>query len=86
MQGVNVTADLEAGFGLADASMGKDGRPDFHNVPTHPRSCRRGGVGAPPEGGAPEGGERRRCRMLMRGSVRKASRASTRVRETGQRL
>ena len=56
MQGVNVTADLEAGFGVADASMGRDGRPDFHNVPTHPRSCRRGGVGTPPEGGAPGGG------------------------------
>ena len=72
MRGVDVRCDPASWLSVTDASTGEDGRSDLQNVPTHPR---RGGVGAPPEGGAPEGGERRRCRMLMRGSVRKASRA-----------
>ena len=71
MRGVDLGCDPASWFSVADASMGEDGRPDLHNVPTHPRcTCPGGGVGFPPEGGAPGGGGDRRSRMRMRGSAR----------------
>ena len=41
MRGVDLGCDPASWFSVADASMGEDGRPDLHNVPTHPRctSC-----------------------------------------------
>ena len=82
--GVDLGCDPASWFSVADASMGKDGRPDLHNVPTHPRcTCPWGGVGAP-AGGAPGGGGGRRSRMRTRGSARRASRARcSHVRGTG---
>ena len=84
MRGVDLGCDPASWFSVADASMGEDGRPDLHNVPTHPRcTCPWGGVGAP-AGGAPEGGGGRRSRMRTRGSARRASRARcSHVRGTG---
>ena len=44
MRGVDLGCDPASWFSVADASMGKDGRPDLHNVPTHPRcTCPWGG-------------------------------------------
>ena len=77
--GVDLGCDPASWFSVADASMGKDGRPDLHSVPTHAR--RRGfppGVLVPgraegPRGGVPPGGRRR---SRGRPSVRRAWRAS----------
>ena len=35
--GVDLGCDPASWFSVADASMGKDGRPDLHSVPTHAR-------------------------------------------------
>ena len=37
MRGVDLGCDPASWFSVADASMGKDGRPDLHSVPTHAR-------------------------------------------------
>ena len=41
MRGADLGCDPASWFSVADASMGMVGRPDLHNVPTHPRVCPR---------------------------------------------
>ena len=41
MRGVDLGCDPASWFSVADASIGKDGRPDLHSVPTHGTALKR---------------------------------------------